>query len=125
MLTIKGVPPATPRPTDEEVLHQAYLDRMEELRRQDLIFIYALEENGHVVYVGQTNDPSRRLKEHQWNFMKKHLTMTILQEVEGRVAAYKAEEAWIWFFSQKTTLLNDTYTHRGNGPPLSELLGIA
>ncbi len=45
-------------------------------------FIYAIvNKDKEVIYVGSTNNPERRLKEHQWRFLDKTLDIEILREV--------------------------------------------
>ena len=48
-----------------------------------MISIYILIENNLPVYIGKTNEPNRRLKEHKVNFSK-DISLEVIDEVEER-----------------------------------------
>ena len=45
-----------------------------------MVSIYILLENNKPVYIGKTNEPTRRLKEHRVNFSK-DVTLEVIDEV--------------------------------------------
>jgi len=78
-----------------------------------MIFIYILVENNIPVYLGKTNKPNRRLREHRVNFSK-DVCLEIIDEVKENEWMFW-EQWWIELFnSWNITLLNK---NRGGGGP--------
>ena len=78
-----------------------------------MISIYILIENNLPVYIGKTNEPNRRLKEHKVNFSK-DISLEVIDEVEESEWIYW-ERWWIEIFdSWGIILLNK---NRGGGGP--------
>ena len=71
-----------------------------------MIYIYVLlDESGRIFYVGQTEGPNRRLKEHQIIYGP-NITMKIIQKVIGPLVANDQEDAWIKFYDHYCQLKN-------------------
>jgi len=78
-----------------------------------MISIYILLENEIPVYLGKTNEPIRRLREHKMNFSK-DVALEVIDEVEENEWIFW-EQWWIELFnSWNITLLNK---NRGGGGP--------
>lgn len=78
-----------------------------------MISIYILSENDKPVYLGKTNEPIRRLREHRVNFSK-DVTLEVIDEVEENEWMFW-EQWWIELFSSwSITLLNK---NKGGGGP--------
>ena len=78
-----------------------------------MISIYILLENNMPVYLGKTNEPLRRLKEHRVNFTK-DVILEVIDEVEESEWMFW-EQWWIELFnSWNIVLLNK---NRGGGGP--------
>jgi hypothetical protein len=78
-----------------------------------MISIYILLENEIPVYLGKTNEPLRRLREHKMNFSK-DVVLEVIDEVEENEWMFW-EQWWIEVFnSWNITLLNK---NKGGGGP--------
>jgi len=78
-----------------------------------MISIYILLENEIPVYLGKTNEPNRRLREHRMNFSK-DVSLEIIDEVEEAKWEFW-EQWWIEIFnSWGVNLLNK---NKGGGGP--------
>ena len=78
-----------------------------------MISIYILLENEKPVYLGKTNEPIRRLREHRMNFSK-DVVLEVIDEVEESEWIFW-EQWWIELFnSWNITLLN---RNKGGGGP--------
>ena len=78
-----------------------------------MISIYILVENNIPVYLGKTNEPNRRLREHRINFSK-DVALEVIDEVEEDEWIFW-EQWWIEIFnSWNVTLLNK---NKGGGGP--------
>jgi hypothetical protein len=78
-----------------------------------MIFIYILVENNIPVYLGKTNEPNRRLREHRVNFSK-DVTLEVIDEIEKKEWVFW-EQWWIELFgSWGIKLLN---RNKGGGGP--------
>jgi len=78
-----------------------------------MILIYILLENETPVYIGKTNEPNRRLREHRMNFSK-DVSLEIIDEVEETEWEFW-EKWWIEIFNTwGITLLN---RNKGGGGP--------
>jgi hypothetical protein len=78
-----------------------------------MISIYILVENNIPIYLGKTNEPNRRLREHKVNFSK-NVTLEVIDEVKENEWMFW-EQWWIELFnSWNITLLN---RNRGGGGP--------
>lgn len=78
-----------------------------------MISIYILLENKIPVYLGKTNEPIRRLREHRMNFSK-DVVLEVIDEVEENEWMFW-EQWWIELFnSWNIVLLNK---NRGGGGP--------
>ena len=78
-----------------------------------MISIYILLENETPVYIGKTNEPNRRLREHRMNFSK-DVSLEIIDEVEESEWEFW-EQWWIELFHiWGITLLNK---NKGGGGP--------
>lgn len=78
-----------------------------------MISIYILVENNIPVYLGKTNEPNRRLKEHKVNFSK-NISLEVIDEVEENEWVFW-EQWWIEMFSSwGIELLNK---NKGGGGP--------
>lgn len=78
-----------------------------------MISIYILLENEMPVYLGKTNEPIRRLREHRMNFSK-DVVLEVIDEVEENEWMFW-EQWWIEIFNGwNITLLNK---NRGGGGP--------
>ena len=78
-----------------------------------MISIYILLENEVPVYLGKTNEPNRRLREHRMNFSK-DVILEVIDEVEEHEWIFW-EQWWIEIFnSWNITLLN---RNKGGGGP--------
>jgi len=78
-----------------------------------MISIYILLENETPVYIGKTNEPNRRLREHRMNFSK-DVSLEIIDEVEETEWEFW-EKWWIEIFNTwGITLLN---RNKGGGGP--------
>jgi hypothetical protein len=78
-----------------------------------MISIYILLENKIPVYLGKTNEPNRRLREHRVNFSK-DVSLEVIDEVEENEWIFW-EQWWIEMFnSWNIQLLNK---NRGGGGP--------
>lgn len=78
-----------------------------------MISIYILLENETPVYIGKTNEPNRRLREHRMNFSK-DVSLEIIDEVEE--TEWRFWEKW-WielFYTWGIILLNK---NKGGGGP--------
>ena len=78
-----------------------------------MISIYILLENDKPIYLGKTNEPIRRLREHRVNFSK-DVVLEVIDEVEENEWIFW-EKWWIELFSSwNITLLNK---NKGGGGP--------
>jgi hypothetical protein len=78
-----------------------------------MISIYILIENNIPIYLGKTNKPNRRLKEHKVNF-NKNISLEVIDEVEKNDWVFW-EQWWIEIFnSWGIQLLNK---NKGGGGP--------
>lgn len=78
-----------------------------------MISIYILVENNIPIYLGKTNKPNRRLREHRVNFSK-DVTLEVIDEVEENEWIFW-EQWWIELFNNwNITLLN---RNKGGGGP--------
>ncbi len=78
-----------------------------------MISIYILLENEIPIYLGKTNEPNRRLKEHKAN-LGKNISLKVIDEVEENEWELW-EKKWIEIFNnQGITLLNK---NKGGGGP--------
>ena len=78
-----------------------------------MISIYILVENNIPIYLGKTNKPNRRLKEHKVNFSK-NISLEVIDEVEEEEWIFW-EQWWIEIFnSWEIQLLNK---NKGGGGP--------
>jgi predicted GIY-YIG superfamily endonuclease len=78
-----------------------------------MVSIYILIENNIPVYLGKTNNSSRRLKEHRMNFSK-DVSLEVIDEVEEKEWIFW-EQWWIEMFnSWNIKLLNK---NKGGGGP--------
>jgi len=78
-----------------------------------MISIYVLVENNIPIYLGKTNEPNRRLREHRVNFSK-DVTLEVIDEVEKKEWIFW-EQWWIELFdSWGIELLNK---NKGGGGP--------
>ena len=81
-----------------------------------MISIYILIENNLPVYLGKTNEPSRRLKEHKVN-LGKNIHIEVIDEVEEDEWIFW-EQWWIEVFNNwGIQLLNK---NKGGGGPISQ-----
>lgn len=70
-------------------------------------FIYALEANGAIIYVGVTTQPDRRMQVHRWRGHK-HVQCIILEETLEETYQ-RTEQKWIAYYrSVSAPLLNRT-----------------
>jgi hypothetical protein len=78
-----------------------------------MISIYILLENEIPVYLGKTNEPIRRLREHRMNFSK-DVSLEVIDKVEENEWMFW-EQWWIELFNGwNITLLNK---NKGGGGP--------
>jgi hypothetical protein len=78
-----------------------------------MILIYILVENNIPIYLGKTNEPNRRLREHRVNFSK-DVALEVIDKVEENEWVFW-EQWWIELFnSWNITLLNK---NKGGGGP--------
>lgn len=78
-----------------------------------MTFIYILVENNIPVYLGKTNEPIRRLREHRMNFSK-DVALEVIDEVEDNEWVFW-EKWWVEIFSSwGIKLLN---RNKGGGGP--------
>ncbi len=78
-----------------------------------MISIYILVENNIPIYLGKTNEPNRRLREHRVNFSK-DVTLEVIDEIEKKEWVFW-EQWWIELFGiWGIKLLN---RNKGGGGP--------
>jgi len=78
-----------------------------------MILIYILLENETPVYIGKTNEPNRRLREHRMNFSK-DVSLEIIDEVEETEWEFW-EKWWIEIFNTWGIILLNR--NKGGGGP--------
>jgi hypothetical protein len=78
-----------------------------------MISIYILLENEVPVYLGKTNEPNRRLKEHKVTFSK-DVSLEVIDEVKDNEWMYW-EKWWIEIFNSWGIILNNK--NKGGGGP--------
>lgn len=82
-----------------------------------MVFIYILIENNIPVYLGKTNKPNRRLKEHRVNFSE-DVSLEVIDEVSEDEWVFW-EQWWIEIFNSWGIILSNK--NKGGGGPHKHL----